>query len=507
MALVLLGTSGCPPEVTSFSPASGKVGATVTITGKNFADNAAGNVVKFNGKAATAVTMPDADKLVAVVPADATTGRVTVTVGTQTGTSATDFTVETEQQGGTGKKWTFMVYLDADNNLESDGLNDFKEMAKVGSSGSVNIVVQMDRIQGETGAYGDWADTRRFLVGLGDDPAVPPLQNLGEQNMGDPAVLTDFVKWAVSSYPAEHYALIVWNHGGGWRDMMMRAMGGAVGRAPGAPAGAPPATPVVKAVAVDDTDGDMLYMREVQTAIGDALVALGPGRKLDIVGFDACLMGMVEVAYALRDVALYVVGSEESEPGSGWPYDKILGPLAANPAKTPAELATDIVHKYADSYDPNNPDYTSITQSAVDISKLGTLASKIDAFTAVAVSEWDKLKAARSNSLAYHPSGSPYFWGTDLWDFADEVWQRAAAADLKSAAAGVKAAVEDFVIAERHGTDAGGSHGVAIYFPPSASAFNNDPEHTGYAQDNNTYPVDFVKQHAWDEWLVQFHQH
>ncbi len=34
---------------------------------------------------------------------------------------------------------------------------------------------------------------------------------------GDPAILTAFVSWVIENYPAEHYALDLWNHGSGWR--------------------------------------------------------------------------------------------------------------------------------------------------------------------------------------------------------------------------------------------------------------------------------------------------
>src|SRR5689334_19472910 len=42
--------------------------------------------------------------------------------------------------------WTVLVYLDGDNDLEPDAIDDYGEMASVGSSDRVNIVVQLDRI-------------------------------------------------------------------------------------------------------------------------------------------------------------------------------------------------------------------------------------------------------------------------------------------------------------------------------------------------------------------------
>ena len=121
---------------------------------------------------------------------------------------------------GQKAKWTFMVYLDADNDLEKFGIADFNEMETVGSTSDVQIVVQMDRIPGYDATNGDWTDTRRFRVIKDNDTKTissPVLQNLGEVNMGDPQSLVDFVNWAKTNYPADHYCLVLWDHGGGWR--------------------------------------------------------------------------------------------------------------------------------------------------------------------------------------------------------------------------------------------------------------------------------------------------
>jgi gliding motility-associated-like protein len=88
---VLLGVSSTI-AITSFSPTSGPIGTTVTITGINFDPTPANNIVNFNGTTAV-VTASTATSISTSVPAGATTGPVTVTVGGNTATSATDFTV------------------------------------------------------------------------------------------------------------------------------------------------------------------------------------------------------------------------------------------------------------------------------------------------------------------------------------------------------------------------------------------------------------------------------
>ncbi len=488
-ALIIL--PGCV-TVKNFSPESGVPGTKVTIDGSGFKPDPANNTVKFADVAVPTsdVLSATSTKLKVLVPSGAKTGLISVSNSRGTGRSKKNFSLPSKT------KWTLMIYLDADNNLEGAGIDDFLEMATVGSTAQFNVVVQMDRVPGHTNSYGDWTGTRRFLIQAGDVPSAIPVQDLGEQNMGDPAVLQDYVEWGVTNYPAEKYALVIWNHGGGWRD----AMDAKKEKVRAARARGESQPELVRAVAWDDTDGDSLFMKEVQTALEAAKSNLqdrfGTAIKLDIVAFDACLMEMVEVAYALRGVASYVVGSEELEPWDGWPYDLILQALNLNPTMTPKDLSGVIVSEYADSYSG----YTRITLSAVDIDALSEVVAKINAFTSEANTEWAMLKAQRLASRQY-----PSSWGVDLRNFADNVYGAASSSDIKSAALDLRNAIDGFVIAEEHSTDMSGSYGVAVYFPPTLAEFNADPDHTGYEQSNTFMPVDFVRFTNWDNWLQDYY--
>lgn len=393
-----------------------------------------------------------------------------------------------------------MVYMDGDNNLESAAIYDFLEMSKVGSTDKVRIVVQVDRaVDGEgccyTNSHGDWKDTRRFLIGNGDTPSDDPLQNLGEQNMGDPGVLEDFITWAVTNYPAEHYLLSIWDHGDGWR-LLRKRMAAETGiRISRGEVG----VSMARAISSDETDHDVLYMAEVQQALEGARA--NTSVKLDVVGFDACLMGMVEVAYGIKDYANYMIGSENNEPGGGWPYDTVLADLAATPDMSPQQLAGAIVNHYITSYAGGY----GITQAASDVSKAGMLSTKIDNFASVANREWDDLEAARENVTEYHSLACGHScWGIDLWNFADEVGMRVTSSSIQTAADELKSAIDDFIIAEGS-SDVDESRGIAIYFPEDQETFDADPDHTGYEQDNKFMPVDFVQDHKWDEWLQDFY--
>ncbi len=126
-------------------------------------------------------------------------------------------------------------------------------------------------------------------------------------SMADPSTLSMCLNFCYENYPAESYGLILWNHGGG---------------------------PIV-GYGIDDlfanegfTYWDMLTMRELAQALDDS--PFGNGNKLSFLGFDACMMCSVEVAWMLQDYAEYMIASEEIIPGYGWDYS-FLGALAAGP--------------------------------------------------------------------------------------------------------------------------------------------------------------------------------
>ena len=101
-------------------------------------------------------------------------------------------------------QWTWLVYMAGDNNLEGAGRDDLAEMKQVGSTADVNIIVQFDTEENQTTRYR--VEKKKARV----------LQQLPGVDCGDPKVLTEFIKWGTQNYPAKHYLVDVWNHGGGW---------------------------------------------------------------------------------------------------------------------------------------------------------------------------------------------------------------------------------------------------------------------------------------------------
>ncbi|HEX9386503.1 MAG TPA: clostripain-related cysteine peptidase, partial [Anaerolineales bacterium] len=117
-------------------------------------------------------------------------------------------------------EWTVIVYSAADDEvLEENMWFDINEMELVGSNPQLNIVVQIDRYSGAFTGDGDWSDTRRYLLTQDNDLDhinSPVVESVGEVDTGNPQTLIDFVTWAIQHYPANKYALIMSDHGGGW---------------------------------------------------------------------------------------------------------------------------------------------------------------------------------------------------------------------------------------------------------------------------------------------------
>jgi hypothetical protein len=357
-----------------------------------------------------------------------------------------------------GAKWTIMVYIDGDNSLDSYAWDDLSELESVSSTDEINIVAQLDAYYSCSGTF------RYYITGAAPGASYPwysddIVQTLPEQNMANPATLTSFVNWATTNYPADKYLLVLWNHGGGWKEYDI----------------------LTKGVIWDDTSGDFMTMAELVQGLN------GINEKIDIIGFDACLMQMAEVAYeiyGLTNVPNYMVGSEASEWGDGWPYDDILADLLANPGMTDTVLCETIVNDFI------NYCGTEGTLSTLDFS-----AGTYDTYTALnsfatalmESSYQNEIATARSSAQSY--SYSSGFRCKDIYDFAERI--KNSVPDCQSEALAVMNQVNDLVLFEAHtGSGVANSHGLSIYLPDNAGEYDSDYNDLQFAIDTQ-----------WDEFL------
>jgi hypothetical protein len=285
--------------------------------------------------------------------------------------------------------------------------------------------------------------------------------------MGDPQTLVDFASWAVTEYPAKKYLLVIWNHGGGFRS---------------------PAH-TTKDIAWDDTSGDKITIPELEYAL--SAISTQIGKNIDIVGMDACLMAMTEVAYQIKDYADILVASEENEPSDGWPYDTILAQLAANPTMSSTQLAADIVDKYIYSYP-----FDEVTQSAIDLSYMDTLVGQLSSLAQTIkddlITPSNKYIIAAYNSQYY--SQSPYSSEKefiDLYDFCNKLLVYSNSSNVKNIALNIQQILNSSVInSDYNGESVSGSKGLSIYFPYYSGYINIKYNDTNFAQDT-----------LWDEML------
>lgn len=330
------------------------------------------------------------------------------------------------------KKWTIMHYSAADNDLKSYLVTDVNEMEQVGSTPNLNIIVQLD--QGKD-------NCKRYYLTQDDNMREinsPVIKELGSTNMADPEALANFIENTMKKYPAEHYALIVSDHGYGWK--------GAV---------------------EDDSHKGWMTTPDIREGIEKAKLATG--KKLDIIGFDACLMANTEVAYELKDTAKYMVASQQVEGANGWPYTPLLTPdkisqldmaLGARLNITPDEFAKKIVNT------ASNDSSTLPTMSAIDLEKMDHLKDASENL-AQAIIETD---TPNSTLLGIARQTLNFYGFKDQYHFAQLINESKDVKDekLKEAAQGVMLAVDDSVFAEQHSSRYPNAHGLTVEIPTSS---------------------------------------
>ncbi len=340
--------------------------------------------------------------------------------------------------------WTIMVYMAADNNLEAMALTDLDEMERAHPGGGVEVVALVDRSDIDYEYYNvppnvlevvqntqDWTDAKILRITPDDSPGIKSqvLQDLGEVDTGDPNVLKQFIQYVIQNFPARNYMLIIWDHGGG-------------------PGGA----------AWDDSNGeDYLTLKEMRAAIEEA------GVHFTIIGFDACLMATIDAAYEFRNVADYMVASEETEPGDGWPYDYWLSKLVSDPSMSPSDLAKTIVDEYIRYYTETGEE--GVTLSAIQLAPLrdqNNLNTILD-FVTTAINNPDPVRQARMNVQTFGGGDDPVY-GANQVDLID-LLNKVSAAEGSSATA-LANFIQSLVIESKNiGYTVSNANGLSAHYP------------------------------------------
>jgi hypothetical protein len=337
--------------------------------------------------------------------------------------------------------WTIFVYMTGDdlNRFAFEDINEMEQsLNKLPST--VNIVVSWDQTSIASipaystgnGSQQAWRSYGRSVLKpdnsrqtIGSEFEIFP----GDKNTGDPKTLVEFVQWGTQQAPALNYALMMWGHGGG----------------------------LIGSNEDKESGGDEMLGPELARALATTGM---PAFK--IVGFDSCLMGMVEVGHAVAPSMAadsFFVASQESEDGAGHDYTTVFDSLVGNPYAATAEVfARGIVQSYQNA--PHN--FLRDTYSASRASAFPELASAIRTFAAsasngITFSQWYSLRIAANLAPTY---GEKTF--RDLGSFMANV---ASANDLpqalRTAATTVISTLRSTVIART--SDVRNSSGLSIY--------------------------------------------
>jgi hypothetical protein len=335
--------------------------------------------------------------------------------------------------------------------------------------------------------------------------------------MADGGSLVDFVTWAMNSYPADKYVLILSDHGMGWP-------GGWSDPAPGG--SGDPRIPLASRL------GDNLFLMELEQAL-QQIRSETRLDKFELIGMDACLMGQVEVYSALAPHARYAVASEEVEPSLGWAYTGFLQALSEDPDISGAELSRLIVESYIQEDQRIVDDQAraeflrqgapmgglfgmmgdvpaaqlarqigqSITLTAVDLSVMPELLNSLNEF----VFELQQADQSQVASARTYAQSFTSIFGTqvppsyiDLGHFVQLVVRQAGTSQIEGAAERLLRAMNQAILAEKHGPKKPGATGFTVFFPNS-QLYRNPV--TG-AESYTAIAQRFAKDSLWDDFLL-----
>ena len=363
-----------------------------------------------------------------------------------------EYVIEVDYYPPSVKDWTFMVYMDADaSNLAEPSRRDLEEMQKVGSNQHINIIVWLDSS----------SDITRVFNITGDGNVEIDFGYTENLNSGDPASLEDFIRKTVLKIPANRYALVLWDHGGG-------AIGGCC-----------------------SDESVRPYDHLSLTELHEALDVISSLVHFDVILFNACLMGTVEVAYEIRDYADYMVASEEKMWSYGFPYDTILEDLSDNSdAWGGYDLAIDTVTRFVESGGIGQMGFgvyhlvwnCPSTISAIDLSQIPNVVSNVNSFSEALInledSHKDEIREAREACENY----GDFEDYADIYEFADRIKQHVTDPSIEAVADNLMTSVQSAVISywawvNIFGVGHQNTHGLSIYHPSQWYASTYDSFH------------------------------
>lgn len=331
--------------------------------------------------------------------------------------------------------WTYAIFGNADNNLEMYWDSKSLPWLKlVPASASVNIVVLLDR-----------ESTSTVEVLKIDGGVVTVVETYGEMDMGDPGAVTWWINRATTLFPSTYFAFSFWDHGYGW-----------------------------KYISDDFTSGSSISMPELQSAIS------GAGKRIDVLAFDACNMANAEVVYqvAKTNLVSYMVASEETVPGDGFPYDKMLTRLVNNPAMTPRDFSIALVDGWSDYYKTQKWAST-VNLAAIDVEGMESAIGSFSAWSAKMMELLPTYKSKYATALknAHTMWGTSYF--VDTYDYGYTLLNTRGVTDaaLRTATQTMENAVVTYIVKVWNASKMSDCKGITFYWGTGSDWAANQVEY------------------------------
>ena len=226
------------------------------------------------------------------------------------------------------KKWTILVYMQADNDLRPYAFWDIAEMESAfsnrlaGSTINTDVLIQLDTdqdrklrrlhlFQSENSMPEEgYQYYQNYQIG---DVSSPIVQEFDEdqlsQSQQQAKTFKDFIEWGMANYPSDHYMVIIWGHGQGWSQSSAVQFGG---------------------IATDDSDNQRISVTQIRESLKEIRENSTTNEKVDVLVSDACLMQTVEVASELGEESRFVIGSTQIQNFMGLPYRRLLYEVNSN---------------------------------------------------------------------------------------------------------------------------------------------------------------------------------
>jgi hypothetical protein len=313
------------------------------------------------------------------------------------------------------REWTFIIYMAADNDLESAAIADFNELEAVQlKDAPISILALLDRSPNYDMTNGNWSDTRLYEIKTDPYGLTATIKSMRldcpelglskdtetELNTADPLVLSRLIDFVKREYPADNYALFIWGHGTGWR-------GGVQNNS---------VQSLLKAVAIDDTHGQYMSLPSFGKAIA--------GKGLSVVGFDTCYGAILEVAYQIRNDAKLFVGSEGAIPSTGWNYTALFDNFLQDQNLSITNLGDSIQTQFSMQY----AGVSNATISQIDLSKVENLFTQFENFTGTVANSITTVTARDvvlnqiiQNVESYYFISFPSDLYIDIFDFSQKI--------------------------------------------------------------------------------------